>query len=138
MRFVYSQAGARATFLQAVEDLAPTVLIDLRDKVYAIRLADKSAGRRWRTALEAWAKRWNLNAPWCLEWAERSLGWLSQPEGPRWSPDWYEWIKTGPFAVEPFIHSIADRAGWVCLNRNFGLISGTSAWFRPPRSAVAS
>ena len=24
------------------------------------------------------------------------------------------------------------------MNRNFGLISGTSAWFRPPRSAVAS
>ena len=31
-----------------------------------------------------------------------------------------------------------DRAGLVYLNRNFGLISGTSAWFMPPRSAVAS
>jgi ParB-like chromosome segregation protein Spo0J len=30
------------------------------------------------------------------------------------------------------------RAGLVYLNRNFGLISGTSAWFMPPRSAVAS
>jgi len=39
--------------------------------------------------------------------------------------------------VADLLNRIA-RAGWVCLNRNFGLISGTSAWFRPPRSAVAS
>jgi hypothetical protein len=31
-----------------------------------------------------------------------------------------------------------DRTGSVCLNRNPGLISGTSAGFRLPRSAVAS
>ena len=31
-----------------------------------------------------------------------------------------------------------ERAGSVCLNRNLGLISGTSAGFRPPRSAAAS
>ena len=33
---------------------------------------------------------------------------------------------------------IEGRAGRVYLNRNFGLISGTSVWFMPPRSAVAS
>src|ERR1700722_1046037 len=31
-----------------------------------------------------------------------------------------------------------ESAGLVYLHRNFGLISGTSAWFMPPRSAVAS
>jgi len=41
---------------------------------------------------------------------------------------------TGPM-TKGFVQ--CHRAGLVYLNRNFGLISGTSAWFRPPRSAVA-
>jgi hypothetical protein len=106
MHFIESQAEARATFLQAVEDLAPEVLVDLKDSVYPIWEAKKSENRsdpRWRGALEDWAKRWNLIDPWCLEWAERSLPWLNDPEGPRWSPNWYLWIKnSGP--AEPFIH----------------------------------
>jgi len=44
----------------------------------------------------------------------------------------------GDVRIRGMYTGLLERAGWVCLNRNFGLISGTSAWFRPPRSAVAS
>jgi hypothetical protein len=59
----------RAMFLQAVEDLAPEVLVDLKNNVHPIWQQETSSksGERWRSSLSAWAERWRLPDPWCLE-----------------------------------------------------------------------
>ena len=84
------EAEAQRLLLQAVESLAPWVLEELRDSLLA------AGGSMWfpdpltcyppeltddqREALNTWATRFNLNAPWALRAAQETLmGWTLDP-----------------------------------------------------------
>jgi hypothetical protein len=101
---------ARNAFLFAIEEIAPPVLEDLAVCVRpAHREATPLARRAWqwhstaadlRSALDGWAKRWNLDAEWCRETALRTLAEWEMPwEGERqlsWSPRHSGWMQAEP------------------------------------------
>lgn len=95
---------ARCSFLFAIEETAPQVLEDLEAGVRPAYQAEPGARNSWRwrpsvtsTALDTWAKRWNLDAEWCRETAMRTLGEWDMPwEGERplvWSPRTSGWMQ---------------------------------------------
>ena len=74
------------TLSAAIEELAPDVLADLA----SLAVSPAYAAADLRAALEAWSKRWNLDAAWCRETAMETLHEWEMPwEGERkraWCP----------------------------------------------------
>jgi hypothetical protein len=91
------QASVQRFLLQAIERVAPWVLDDLRSSVLPVGGSswDPRAAKEWppdlapnqQEALEKWAARFNLNAPWALLAAQETLmAWCLNPSLVQESP----------------------------------------------------
>jgi hypothetical protein len=82
----YANLPVRARFLAAISQLNADVLLSLK------QLSATQARPPTRRELKLWARRWNMETDWIVEWAAQTIKW--QREGPnrRWErffhPPW--------------------------------------------------
>ena len=92
----YANLPAQARFLAAISQLNAKVLLSLKE------LSDAQTRPPTRRALKLWARRWNIEADWVVEWAAHTVEWQRRGPNKRWERFFHPlWSPTSRFERRP-------------------------------------
>jgi predicted DNA-binding protein YlxM (UPF0122 family) len=106
----------QSRFLEAVLELKPEILQSLRE------LSNAQARRPTQRELKRWARRWNIEADWIVEWAAHTVKWQREGRSRRWDrfhhPRWSlrsRWERRPPTIDQMIKRRVggADFGDWI-------------------------